>query len=268
MSPSTPSATAPAASPHHMTRGRWLLLLVSMATVGLMWHGPIAQWPGYHHFADARPWLSLPNAANVLSNLPFAWIGLWAAWRLVQMPVAQRGTAHSAWLAFAAAVALTALGSSLYHWAPENTSLMFDRLPIAWACASLSCAFLAERVHPRWANLGALLPALAFATLAVVGWWVGESMGRGDLRAYLWVQFLPMLLVPAVLLMRLPALSTRAVTGGVWWCVLALYAAAKATELADHTLFDALAFTSGHTLKHLLAAAAAGLLVRRVTLAR
>jgi len=36
-------------------------------------------------------------------------------------------------------------------------------------------------------------------------------------------------------------------------------------ELGDATVFDALGFASGHTLKHLLAAGAAGWLLRAAT---
>ena len=44
--------------------------------------------------------------------------------------------------------------------------------------------------------------------------------------------------------------------------MLGLYAAAKLMELADQAVLDALGVTSGHTLKHLLAAAAALWLLR------
>ena len=98
----------------------------------------------------------------------------------------------------------TAAGSSAYHWAPHNASLAFDRLPIAWACAALLCAFLAERRDARWARPAVLAAALALASASVALWWGSELAGRSDLRAYLFVQFLPMLIVPAALLMRLP----------------------------------------------------------------
>ena len=45
---------------------------------------------------------------------------------------------------------------------------------------------------------------------------------------------------------------------------IGLYAAAKGAELADHRIFEALGFMSGHTLKHLLAAAASAILVAAI----
>lgn len=235
-------------------RSAWLLVVTLAAAATLWWHGPIAQWAHYHDFADALSWGRLPNAANVLSNLPFLLIGLWAVQRMRRMP---HGPAHAAWLSLAAAVACTAFGSALYHWAPANATLVWDRLPIAWACASLLCALLAERAGPAWAGAAPLAGALGIATLAVAAWW-----WTGDLRPYVAVQFLPMLLVPAALALRLPPTGPGAVGARDWIVVLVLYAAAKGMEAADHAVLDTLGVLSGHTLKHLLAAAAAWWLLR------
>ncbi|MES1164011.1 MAG: hypothetical protein ABUL50_13215, partial [Rhizobacter sp.] len=170
-------------------RGAWGLALVAAAlALALVAHGAIPQWVGYHAFADTRGWLGLPNAENVLSNLPFALIGVWG-WRVASRSIA--------WRAFSAALVGTAFGSALYHWAPGNAALVADRLPIAWACAALLCGFLGERVDARWASARALAVALVVASCTVACWWVSEQQGLSDLRAYLFVQFLPMLLVPA-----------------------------------------------------------------------
>jgi len=251
----TPAARTP------WPRSAWLLVLVLAAAAGLWWHGPIVQWAHYHQFADAAAWGALPNAANVLSNLPFLAIGVWAVHRL-RHGTAQ-GPAHGAWLSLAVAVALTALGSAIYHAAPSDTTLLLDRLPIAWACASLLCALLAERVAPSWGRATPLAAALLFATIAVAAWAVS-----GDLRLYAAVQFLPMLLVPAALALRLAPTAPGAVTGRDWLVVLGLYALAKGMEAADHAVLDTLMVVSGHTLKHLLAAAAAGWLLRSAITAR
>jgi hypothetical protein len=252
--PPVPVMIASSSSPS--LRGPWVLALVAAAlALALVAHGVIPQWADYHAFADTRGWLGLPNAENVLSNLPFALIGWWG-WR-----VASRSPA---WRVFSAALVGTAFGSALYHWAPGNAALVADRLPIAWACAALLCGFLGERVDTRWAAARVLTAALVAASFSVAWWWFGEQQGHGDLRAYLFVQFLPMLLVPAALAMKLPALQADAIGAGTWWTVLGLYAAAKLMEVADQTVLDALGFVSGHTLKHLLAAAAALCLLRAV----
>ena len=61
----------------HRHKASWLLVAAATLALALGLHGPIAQWASYHAFADARAWLGLPNAQNVLSYLPFALLGLW-----------------------------------------------------------------------------------------------------------------------------------------------------------------------------------------------
>lgn len=231
-----------------------LLWLALLAIVGLALHGPIVQWASYYHFADDRPWGPLPHAWNVLSNLPFAVVALWAWPRLRE--------AGAAWRAFCIAIAATALGSSIYHWQPNDLTLLIDRLPIAWDCAALLCAFLAERVHARWQSAAVVGIALAGGTAAVLWWGVGNALGAGDLRPYVLVQFMPMLLIPAALLLRLQPIEDASVPPWSWWTALALYAGAKGLEVADAGVLELTLHTvSGHSLKHLLAAAAAGVLL-------
>ncbi|HEX7441081.1 MAG TPA: hypothetical protein VF319_13395 [Caldimonas sp.] len=245
------------------SRAFWLWAIAAVLGAGLWLHGPIAQWADYHAFADRRSWLEIPNAANVLSNLPFLVAGCWGSWRMRAGRV--QGPGAAAWRAFGIALICTAAGSTIYHWAPSDATLVGDRLPIAWACAALLCAFLAERVHPRRGDARALGAALLIATLTVGYWWISESAGRGDLRPYLYLQALPMLLVPAALWLH-PAPATAPVTPArAWWAVLSLYAAAKLMEMADHLVFASTGLVSGHTLKHLLAAAGAAWLLGAAT---
>jgi hypothetical protein len=243
------------------------LALATVALAGLLWlHGPIAQSADYHAFADDRAWLGLPNAANVLSNLPFLAVGAWALWRLRRAPATS--TSLAAWRVFALALVLTAVGSSAYHCAPSNASLVGDRLPIAWACAALASAFLGERVGTHWSHIRMLVATLAIATLGVAFWWLTERAGQGDLRLYLFVQFLPMLLVPLGLGLGLAATTPVAAPARAWWTVLGCYAAAKLFEMADRQVLASLGGLSGHTLKHLVAAAGAAWLLHAVVRAQ
>jgi hypothetical protein len=231
-----------------------LLGLAGLLGLALLWHGPVAQWASYHAFADQRALFGIPNAADVLSNLPFALLGLWGLRSSRSLP---HSDSRLAWRLFCVALLGTAAGSAFYHWAPANASLVFDRLPIAWACAALSCAFLAERVDARWARPAALAAALGVASVSVALWWTSEIASHSDLRAHLFVQFLPMALVPAGLLLKLPRRFAAAVPDGGWWALLGGYVVAKAFELTDHAVLAQLGLLSGHTLKHLAAAVAA-----------
>lgn len=256
---SAPALPSAAAQP----RAWWLGLAASILLAGLWLAGPVAQWDNYHAFADTRSWLGVPYTADVLSNLPFLGVASFGLWRLSRS--ALDWPSRRAWQLFCVALLCTCAGSAFYHWAPNNAALVFDRIPIAWACVALSGALLAEHVHARFASPSMLAMGLIVATGAVAYWWFTEQRGQGDLRPYLFVQILPMLLVPLTLLMRLPALHTACTPPSAWWAVLGLYAAAKATEAADHAVLGATGWISGHTLKHLLAAAAAAWIVHAVT---
>ncbi len=237
-------------------RAGLLFLIVAAAAAALAWHGPIAQPARYHDFADTRAWLGIPHAADVLSNLPFLAAGAWGLRIALALPAGS--AARAPWGLFFAAVMLTTFGSGFYHWAPDDFGLAVDRLPIAWACAWLSLALLAERVDARFARPGAQAAAFALATLSVWIWYQGHARGAGDLRVYLFVQFLPVLLIPFVCAL----FRGGALAAGHWWGAIGLYALAKVFELADAPVLAASGALSGHTLKHLIAAGAAFWLAR------
>jgi uncharacterized protein (TIGR04206 family) len=94
--------------------------------------------------------------------------------------------------------------------------------------------------------------------VASVAWWVVTAQdGIGDLRPYLLLQALPLILTPLwQWIYRAPRRDKLA-----FGCALALYVAAKLAELGDHAVLASLGVVGGHTLKHLLATAAAAVLV-------
>lgn len=232
-------------------------IVTLLAVTGLLIYGPIAQLPHYHEFADQRGLHGLPNAADVLSNAGFALVGLWGLLRL--WPARRRPELAAGWpgyCLFLVALVLTAAGSGYYHLGPDNASLVWDRLPIAFACAGLLAGVRAE-TGPRingwlWACLLAIAGALS------VWWWhFTEQAGQGDLRFYLLIQGLPLLLVPLWHTAYGAPRDQRAAFG----LAIVLYILAKAAELNDHVLFSTLGWISGHTMKHLLATAAAAVVV-------
>src|SRR4029077_15104072 len=55
-----------------------LLIFVALAVaLSALLLPPIPQPLAYHNFADHRGWLGIPNFGDVVSNLPFAIVGLW-----------------------------------------------------------------------------------------------------------------------------------------------------------------------------------------------
>jgi hypothetical protein len=221
---------------------------------------PVPQSLAYHHMADQRSWLGIPNALNVLSNLPFAVVGLLGLALLFGSGV-RRVPFRDPWerwpyAALFTGLALTSVGSSYYHLAPDNARLVWDRLPMTLGFMGLLTAVLAERMSlslARWL----FVPLLAVGAASVGYWYLTEMQGAGDLRLYLVVQF-GSLLVVVLLLMFYPA---RYVGTGYLVAGLTTYAAAKLLEFADERIFALGRAVSGHTLKHLAAAAGVACLI-------
>ncbi|MBO9514614.1 MAG: hypothetical protein J7549_10905 [Variovorax sp.] len=236
-----------------------LLLLIAVAGPAV----PVSGLAGAP-FADAHPWGVLPNAMDVLSNLPFAAIGLWGLrwlrWLdraheavLDAAPHARAGVTlpvnalDCAWMFFAGLI-LTAVGSAFYHLQPDSVRLAADRAGMAVAFAGLVGMAICERVSAR-----AGWPA-AWFTLA--GGLLAAAVCHQSGNALPWalVQFGGMALV---LLLAFAKPVSGAIGLKLGW-VIFFYALAKLFELADHAIFDATHhLVSGHSLKHLTAALAA-----------
>ncbi len=214
-----------------------LLGLAAASLALLLLLPPITQDQGYHQFADQRTLFGIPNFWNVVSNLPFIAVGAAGLWRH------RDGAAASVlFLGFF----LTGFGSSYYHWDPNDGTLFWDRLPMTLAFAAILALGVEERASPRLGR-ALLWPSLAVGLFSLLLWrWTG------DLRLYFWAQFFPGLALLALFLRYPPSH-----TGDRWWIIAAaLYALAKAFEFADHAIYSVGSVVSGHTLKHLAAAAA------------
>ncbi|HYM25838.1 MAG TPA: ceramidase domain-containing protein [Vicinamibacterales bacterium] len=210
---------------------------------------PIGQDPTYHIMADQRPLIGIPNALNVISNIGFLIAG---AMGLVETRDLRDRWTRWPYLVFFAGAALTAFGSTWYHLSPDNDSVVWDRLPMTIAFSGLLTAVLAERVSERIAR-DVFVPLVAGGALSVIYWYATELGGHGDLRPYALLQF------GSLVVMLTTLLAYRASEAGdaYLWSGLALYVAAKVFELADASIYDAMGI-SGHTLKHVAAAAGIG----------
>lgn len=242
------------------TTRRYLPLAVVTLLVGAaLWYGPIAQLPNYHAFADQNLRHGVPHFSDVASNLGFALVALWGL--AVLTPQRRGETLAHGWAGyrlFLVGLLLTAFGSAYYHLAPDDARLVWDRLPIALACGGLPAGVWGDAQGKPSAVPAAWLALLAFWSVA--WWYVTEATGAGDLRPYLMFQALPMLLIPLwQRIYRSPAKDRLSFSAA-----LLLYAVAKGVELYDHEIAAALGGLSGHTLKHLLATAAATLIVARL----
>src|SRR5210317_1629653 len=208
---------------------------------------PLAQDPAYHAFADNRTLLGIPNFWNVVTSVPFFVVGAWGLLFLTKHPDAVSGL-RSIWTVFFIGILATMFGSGYYHLAPDNGSLGWDRLTMVIAFMSLFALVIGEYVSTEWANR-LLVPLLLIGVGSVYYWLSTEAQGAGDLRPYALVQFLPMLLVPIIVLLR----RGRSDLGPWFGLMIVFYAAAKIFEFYDASVFAAGGLMSGHAIKHVLA---------------
>jgi len=215
---------------------------------------PLQQDPGFHRFADRRALLGVANALDVLSNLPLLMVGLFGV-SVVRHPSCTfvDSWERHPWLVMFGAVAATGVGSGLYHLAPSNALLVWDRLPQTLISMGLLTAVIGERVSLPTARR-IFWPLLGIGAASVFVW-----IGTGDLRLYGLVQFLPTIVIPVVLLANPP----RYTRGIDLWIALAWYVVARLCELLDYEIYGDLG-VSGHTLKHLAAAASVWWVVRMI----
>jgi len=235
-----------------------LLLLSSLITALVIILVPhVSQDPAYHNFADQRYISGIPHFWNVVTNIPFIFLGITGFFKIQKQELPGiLPDLFRAYLAFFMGLVLTGLGSGYYHLDPSNSTLVGDRMAITISFMSFFVLIFGESISTKTASR-LLAPLLLFGLASVVYWNITEKIGTGDLRFYALVQFLPMLLIPLMLLFYGSCLSGRR------WilAIILVYGAAKITEMYDHQIYELIGF-SGHSLKHLIAAFGAFLFLK------
>jgi hypothetical protein len=230
-------------SPENFRRVLVFLVLMAASLVGLLLLPPISQDQNYHDFADQRTIFGIPHFWNVVSNLPFIAVGAAGLGQFRRNPA----------IGFLfLAIMLTGFGSGYYHLDPNDRTLFWDRLPMAIGFMIILAIAVEDRLDEK---IGAILlwPLIAVGVFSLLLWrWTG------DLRLYGWVQFFPCIALPLLFLLFPPKYS-----GTSYWIIAAvLYAFAKLFEFYDHAIYSVGSILSGHTLKHVVAAAACYAILR------
>lgn len=220
---------------------------------------PLAQDQSYYNFADDWAWLKIPNAFNVLSNLPYLLVGYLGftftrSFRNDKTKFIDKSETIPFYIAFAG-IFLVGLGAGWFHWMPWDWTLVLDRLPMTIGFMAILAIFISERINLRAGQT--LLPVLLSIGFLSVGLWIlGERVTDiipADLRLYGLVQFFPMIVIPLLLLWFPPRYSG---VGYIIW-LFVFYGLAKAAEALDGQIYALTNdFISGHSLKHLLSAVA------------
>lgn len=213
----------------------WLAVLSIVALALFLWLvPPLHQDQSYHAFADRRTILGIRNFWDVISNVPFAIVGLMGllAFRDFASRIIFLG------------IFFTALGSAYYHLSPDDARLFWDRLPMTVVFMSLFALAIQQR--------GLVVPFVLIGVASIVWWRI-----TGNLLPYALVQFGPVVPLIVIAVRSEPALRP----------VLIFYGLSKITEFFDTQIYAVFPF-SGHTLKHLLAGAATWYIYRWMKLGK
>ncbi len=222
------------------------ILCALVILIACVWpYLPTQDNPNYFFFADTRSLLEIPNAGDVLSNLPFFIVGLVGLVWYFQRREKRLGHTYGAIVAVASI--LTCFGSAYFHWSPSPETLNWDRLPMTLAFCGVIALSVADRINERlsrWVFV-ALVPFGVFTI-------VGMDFGIITIRPYILLQFGGLIFVLLNYFFRsesrYPDIRLGTAAG--------FYAAAKLFESIDGQTFATLQFISGHTIKHLIAALA------------
>ena len=231
-----------------------MLGVALLACIGIFFVPAIEQDPAYHLFVDHRHLLGINNFWNVMSNLPFVTLGLCGlvlTYFSKQYGLGEVGQERATPLftVFFTGILLTGFGSGYYHYNPTNITLVWDRLPMTISFMAFFCMVIGYHYDLRLAKR-LLAPLLVVGLGSVLYWIATELDGKGDLRPYVLVQFLPLVLVP-ILISRSRAEFLRAKSV---WLVIGYYATAKVCEHWDAAIYEQFLFISGHSVKHMIAA--------------
>jgi hypothetical protein len=244
-----------------MTVRIWFVVAVTAVAVAAAALIPaMPQALDYHDFADRRAAFGIPNFLDVASNLAFLVVGLGGlVATLGRRARFQFDAERWPYVFFCAGVLLTAAGSAYYHLAPDNDTLFWDRLPMTIAFMALICSQIVDRINLR-AGLVLLIPAVLLGIASVVYWRTTELDGAGNVVPYGVLQGYAI-----VVMLFIAAVPSRYTRGNLLYWVFAWYVLSKLLETFDAQLFDLGHIVSGHTLKHLAAAVAGGVVWRMLT---
>ena len=238
--------------------GYTLIIIFSLISIiGILNLQAIPQDTHYHLFSDTRTLFDISNFSNVISNLPFLIVGLSGLYTLlIKKKLKGTNEFRIAYITLFSAVSLVSFGSGYYHLAPDNQTLIWDRIPMTITFMSLFTIIISEFISLSLARI-LLLPLIIIGISSVFYWQFSEISGEGDLRPYILVQFLPMLLIPVIFF---SFKSKYTSISGYWWLFTA-YIAAKFFEHFDQAIHLLTTFISGHSLKHITAAIGVSILI-------
>ena len=230
-----------------------LAATVLAVTLGLLAWGPMPIEPQAQRYADGRAWLNVPNALNVLTNLPVFWLAVWgwcathtSTWpRSLRVPMQ--------WFHLSALV--TSLISASHHATPNDAMYVLVAVGQAISFGMLALALFSDRLDHRFGSAAACAcGATAFGLAGAAMLYAGPASGATDLRP------LVLLEVASILFILMGALNLPGAhtLNSNWVVLLFLYALSRILGFGDAVIFRTTGWISGHSLMHLSLAATVG----------
>lgn len=255
-------------SPRSRDARLWLLgLLAAAVVVAVAVLPPLAEPHVFRSYVDERAFFGVANFLNVVSNAALLIVGAWGVYFLLRDARQPRAFSDPVerwpYLACFLGVALASVGSTYYHLAPDDARLMWDRLPISIGFMGLLSAVVVERISLK-AGLRLLVPLMLIGAGSVIYWRWSVLRGAADILPYAAVQYGAIAAIVVIALL----FPTRYSRGRDIFGAVAIYGVAKTAEVLDAEIYALGKVVSGHTLKHLLAAAAVWWLLRMLKLRR
>ena len=237
---------------------RMLVSSTLVFALGFVIFGRIEQPQWYHDFADNRTFFGIPNAVDVLSNLALLIPGVVGLALVKEMH--QKGGGYTdrfelvIMTSLFGGIILTFMGSVWYHLEPNDSTMIWDRMPMTIVFASICSLVIADRMGVGVAKK-VHVPLMLIGILSVLLWhWTG------DLRPFFFFKHEPLIII-VILLIFGKATYDREVD---YFVALSLFLLATVFELTDSTIYGITSIISGHTVKHILAGVALWILLRMI----
>ncbi|NQY06224.1 MAG: ceramidase domain-containing protein [Flavobacteriaceae bacterium] len=234
-----------------------LTAILGIAILYLIKPEAIPQDPSYYEFADDRKIFGIANFWDLFSNIGFLFVGIWGLLQLNKLELTKWNKINVQLICVG--IALTSLGSAYFHYQPAHDSLVWDRIPMTLVFMPFFSFIIALFITNKYHATQLLLLTL-IGVLSVLYWIIGEHRCEscGDLRPYALVQFLPMVLIPLILLLFKKTNQQLKYL----FLVFIFYGIAKVCETYDKHIFDLLnELLSGHSIKHFMATIATYFLI-------
>ena len=221
------------------------MVISVIAIIAMFFVNPIPQDQLYHSFADKNTFFSVPNFWNVISNLPFVFIGVLGLFKTFYL--SKNYELKNSYVCFFIGIFLTGFGSGYYHYQPNDATLIWDRIPMTITFMSFLSIIVGEFINIKSGEKS--LISLISVGLFSISYWVLFK----DLRPYALVQFLPIILILLILLFSEKNKEFKK----YFYFIVIFYFIAKVLENKDDFIYSITSeHISGHSLKHLFASAA------------